>query len=120
MTKTIVFYALLIIALFLAPLVGFESFLHTKKWIILSFFVASSYINHSLIEQGMRNKREKFIQFYLITIVIRFITALLFIGILLYFGLENVNLFIINFIVFYLFFTMFEIINLYRKLRRFS
>ena len=118
MKNTLLFTGILIIVFFLSDALGFGKWLHPEKWIILSFFVAISYLFHTLIKQGMANKRENFVPFYLSTIVLRLILCSVFIGIELYFGVSKVTLFIINFFVLYLFYTIFEISNLYRNLRQ--
>jgi hypothetical protein len=70
------------------------------------------------MEYGHRNNREKFVQFYLSTVVGRLILSVIFIGAFLYAGLTDSVLFIINFFALYLFYTSFEIYGLYRNLRR--
>lgn len=72
-----------------------------------------------LVDLGMKNNREKFIQFYLSAVVIRIVLILVFIGFGIFKFKENRNLFVINTIVLYLFFTIFEISIFIRKLRRF-
>lgn len=119
MWQTIIFTFIISIVLFLADYLGIGQYIHPQKWIILSFFVAISYLFHTLVEQGMRNNRENFIQFYLSTVVIRLIASLIFIGIELYLGVGDKKTFILTFFVLYLFFTLFELTILYRKLRRF-
>lgn len=120
MIRTALFYLIIIIVLFLAPRLGFEAYVHSSKWIILAFFVATSYLYHVLLSLGMRGERSKFIEFYLVSFTIKLILTLLFIGIMLFIGLPNRQLFVINFFALYLFLTVFEINNILRKLRRFS
>lgn len=118
MRNSIILTGIIIIVFFLSKSLGFDHLIHPQKWIILSFFVAISYLFHLLIKQGMANKRENFVQFYLATIVIRFLLSILFIGFELYYHVQKPLLFIINFFVLYLFYTIFEISNLYRNLRQ--
>lgn len=113
-----IFSIILGIALFIVQTFGPSHWLHPKIWYILAFFFGISIFIGRLMEQGFRNNREKFVQFYLSTIVGRFLFCAIFIGIALYLGLENPFLFVINFFVLYLFYTCFEIYILYRKLRR--
>jgi hypothetical protein len=120
MIRTALFYLLTVIVLFLAPYLGYGEYIHASKWIIISFFVATSYLHHTFVNLGMRDDRSKFIEFYLISFTIKLILTLLFIGIILFAGVENRQLFVINFFVLYLFLTVFEINNILRKLRRFS
>lgn len=117
MIRTVILTAILIIVFFLAKYFGIDYLLHPKKWLILGFFVAFSFLFHRVIEFGLREKQKNFIPFYLSTVVLRLILSLIFIGIELYLGLQNQELFILNFFVLYLFYTIFEIWNLSRKLR---
>ena len=110
---------ILFIVLFLVKLSTWQHFLHSKIWIIFAFFVALDFLIKMLVEQGMSNKRENFVQFYLASVVLRFILLLVFIGFGLYMYKENQNLFVVNVFVLYLFFTIFEISTLLSKLRRF-
>lgn len=120
MLKTALVYVFFVIVFFLAEPLGYVEFVHPKKWIMLAFFGALSYLSYTLINLGMRDDREKFIEFYLASFSIRLVLMLLFIGTMLLIGLQNPYLFVINFFVLYLFLTVFEITNILRKLRRFS
>lgn len=64
-------------------------------------------------------ERDNFINFYLASTVIRMIMILIFLGAFLWLFPENRKLFLLTSVVFYLFFTIFEISILLRKLRRF-
>jgi hypothetical protein len=117
MIRTAILTVILIIVFFSAKYLGIEYLFHPKKWLILGFFVAFSFLFHRVIEFGLREKQKNFIPFYLSTVVLRLILSLIFIGIMLYLGLQKQELFILNFFVLYLFYTIFEIWNLSRKLR---
>jgi hypothetical protein len=118
MFKTAILTVILIIVFFSAKYLGIDFLFHPKKWLILTFFVAFSFLFHRVIEFGLREKQKNFIPFYLSTVVMRLILSLAFIGIELYLGIQNTELFIINFFVLYLFYTIFEIWNLSRNLRQ--
>ena len=107
------------IVLFLVSMSPFSRYLHSQKWIIFAFFVSLNFLVTMLVDLGMKNNREKFIQFYLSAVVIRIVLILMFIGFGIFKFKENRNLFVINTIVLYLFFTIFEISIFIRKLRRF-
>lgn len=119
MLKTILLYILILIVFFLADYFGLVGYLHPMKYIMLVFFGAVAYLFHVLLKQGMRDKGDKFIQFYLSTVLIRFVASGVFVAVVLYNKVEDVKLFVVNFFVLYLFFTLFEIFGLYRNLRRF-
>lgn len=118
MFRSILATLILGIVLFLASYIGLDSYLHPYIWYILAFFLGVSFLIHRLMEFGLRNKREKFVTFYISTIVAKLIFSLIFIGLFLYNGLSDSFLFVINFFALYLFYTCFEIYGLYRNLRR--
>lgn len=118
MLRTLIATILLGIVFFLAQRFHFDSFLHPYIWYILVFFFGLAFLVHRLMEFGMQNKREKFVTFYISSIVARIILSIVFIGIFLYRGLTDSFLFVINFFALYLFYTCFEIYGLYRNLRR--
>jgi hypothetical protein len=118
MFRSILATLILGIVLFLAPYMGLNSYLHPYIWYILAFFLGISFLTHRLMEFGFKNKREKFVPFYISTIVAKLIFSLVFIGLFLYKGLSDSFLFVINFFALYLFYTCFEIYGLYCNLRR--
>ncbi|WP_221393361.1 hypothetical protein [Dyadobacter sp. NIV53] len=109
---------LLGIVLFLAQRFHIDSLVHTNIWYILAFFFGLSFFIHRLMDIGLRNNREKFVTYYMATIVGRIILSLIFIAIFLYKGLTDPFIFIVNFFALYLFYTCFEIYGLYCNLRR--
>jgi Na+/H+ antiporter NhaD/arsenite permease-like protein len=106
------------IVFFLAQRTDNDQWLHPYIWYILAFFLGISFLIHRLMEFGFRNKRDKFVPFYISTIVARLILSIVFIGIFFYQGLDDKPLFIIDFFALYLFYTCFEIYGLYSNLRR--
>lgn len=118
MLRSILATLILGIVLFLAPYIGLNSYLHPYIWYILAFFLGISFLIHRLMEFGLQNNKEKFVTFYISTIVAKLILSLIFIGLFLYRGLSDSFLFVINFFALYLFYTCFEIYGLYRNLRR--
>ncbi len=93
------------------------SLLHPTINYMLVFYLMLSYLIERLMSQGLRNNREKFVQFYMTVTVLRLLLCLVFVGIFLYNGVENPHLFILDFFALYLFYTCFEIWGIYRKLR---
>lgn len=120
MTRIILLTLVIGIIIYFSPQIGLFQYIHSQKWIILSFFFAIAYFNHILMQFGFAKNRENFVQFYLGSIVSRLILSLVFIGTFAYLGTPDINLFIINFFVLYLCYTGFEIFGLYRNLRHFS
>ncbi len=89
-----------------------------EKWIILLFFASLSFFTHRIIALAMADKREKFIEYFLASVVARLLLSVLFVGCFLYTGVYSVRSFIITFFVLYLLYTFFEIFGLYRSLQR--
>ncbi len=118
MFKTILFTIGWSIAFFLASYIEMEQYIHPQKWTILIFFFTLSIIFHRLIELGIKDNNKNFIIIYLTTVVLRLIFSLVFIGLELYLGIKNQEIFILNFFVLYLCYTIFEIWNLSRNLRQ--
>jgi O-antigen/teichoic acid export membrane protein len=118
MLRSIIASIILAIVLFLVQHFHYDAWIHPYIWYILSFFVMLSFLIHRLMEYGLRNNREKFVTFYLSTIVGRLILSIIFIGIFLYSGLTDSFTFVLNFFALYLFYTCFEIYGLYCNLRR--
>jgi hypothetical protein len=106
------------IVLFLAQHFGLNAWIHPYCWYIYAFFTGLAFFILRVMEYGHQNNREKFVQFYLATVVGRLILSVIFIGAFLYGGLTHSVLFILNFFAFYLFYTSFEIYGLYCNLRR--
>ena len=118
MLKSFLLIVLVLIVFFLADYFGPMPFLHSWKYTILLFFAALSYVFHNIINTSKVPESDNFIQFYLSTVVIRLLSCMIFVTVALYLKIENRGLFIINFFALYLFFTLFEILGLYRTLRR--
>lgn len=119
MRSSILFTLSVAIVFFIVDRLDGGLLIHPQKWIILSFFFFLSYFFERLNSIGLQKGPESFIPFFLSTVVIRLISSLIFIGLELYLGIEDHRLFILNFFVLYLCYTVFEIIVLSRKLRRF-
>lgn len=118
MLRTLLATVILGIVFFLVQHYFPDTVLHPYIWYLLIFFFGLSFFGHRLMEFGLRNNREKFVTFYISTIVARIVLSLLFIGLFLYKGLTDSFLFVTNFFALYLFYTCFEIYGLYRNLRR--
>lgn len=119
MLKSALVFLCVLIVFFLADHFGPLDFLHDWKYLILAFFGALSYLFHILMDSSSGSRKDSFIQFYLTSVVIRLLACLIFVAVALYLKVEESSLFIINFFALYLFFTLFEIVGLYRKLQRF-
>lgn len=118
MIPSLILTSILGIALFLASRSGYDSWIPAQWPYMLLFFLAVSYLIHRLMAFGFRNKREKFVEFYLSTVVMRLVLCIVFVGVNLYLGVENAPVFVAHFFGMYFLYTIFEIRGLYRTLRR--
>ncbi|ADQ19261.1 hypothetical protein Lbys_3613 [Leadbetterella byssophila DSM 17132] len=108
---------LLFVVLFLVQRTSWAEYLPERVWYIFLFFVALDILVQKLTKMGF--EQENFINFYLASVVIRMVLILIFVGVFLYMYPENRKAILLTTVVFYLFFTTFEISFLLRKLRRF-
>jgi len=106
------------IVFFTAERLSFNLALPTEKWFILAFFLFMSLLQHQLMAIGLRQNQERFVEFYLINTVLRLVGCVLFVGAFLYLRSPQPAPFIITFFALYLFYTFFEVLGLYRNLRR--
>ncbi|MFT4033832.1 MAG: hypothetical protein QM669_15570 [Siphonobacter sp.] len=108
------------IAFFLAPILGLERWIHPQSWDILAFFACLGFLNYRLIERGMADNRDKFVTFYLASMVLRMLVSFAFLIAYVLLGTLALKHFILEFFVLYLFFASFEIAGVYTNLRHFS
>lgn len=118
MLRTILFSAIIGIVFFTAEYFGFGAILPTEKWFILAFFFALSVLQHRILSFGFQDDNDKFVQFYLASAVIKLILCMVFVAVFVYLQVNEVVSFIITFFALYLFYTCFEVVGMYRNLRR--
>ena len=119
MKHLILFYIGFAVILYAISQSAFAYLLHPNVSFIFVFLAFQSYLTYSIAQIGLKDGKEKFIQFQMINLTIRFILSLSFIGFFAYSGTPEIFLFVINFFVLYLCSANFEIIGLLRNLRRF-
>lgn len=114
-----VFYGILGGILYALAQTSVETYLHPDLKFIFVFLLFQTYLTFNLAQLGLKNDGEKFIPFQLISLTIRFILSVIFIGFFAYIHTPEMVLFASNFFVLYLCSTNFEIFGLLRNLRRF-
>jgi hypothetical protein len=119
MLKIGIFYGVLGGILYALMQTGFVTYLHPELKFIFVFLLFQTYLTFNLAQLGLKNEGEKFIPFQMISLTIRFILSVIFIGFFAYIHTPNLVLFVSNFFVLYLCSTNFEIFGLLRNLRRF-
>jgi hypothetical protein len=118
MLRTLIFTSTIGIVFFTAEYYNFLPSLPAEKWYILAFFFTISVLQHRVMSFGFQENRDQFVQFYLVTVVLRLILCVLFVGAFLYYKVSHPMGFVVTFFVLYLFYTFFEVLGLYRNLRR--
>ncbi|WP_228527708.1 hypothetical protein [Pararhodonellum marinum] len=90
---------------------------HTKFWEIILFYGLLTLFSGLLIQYLIKISKENFASILLLGTIIRFLASIVFIGVLLYLGVENLILFVVNFFVVYLLYLLFDIYALITNLR---
>jgi hypothetical protein len=116
--RYVVFFAIIGILLFLLKNSSNSTLLHPNIWLIFTFFVAISFLSFQLVNMGTENKREKFVTFFMASVVLRLILSIIFLAVFIFQKIDNIQLFAINFIVLYLCALLFEIFENIRNLRQ--
>ena len=115
---TIILFAIIATIIFSLQNFGYNHLLHEYIWIIFVFFLAVAFLNIQLMKMAFEKNREKFITFFMASVVIRLILSLLFLGAFIFIKLNNIQLFAINFFALYLCVLVFEIFENSRNLRQ--
>ena len=119
MLKMVLFYGILGGLLYGLAQTSVLAYMHPDLKFIFVFLLFQTYLTFNLAQLGLKNEGEKFIPFQMISLTIRFILSVVFIGYFAYIHTPNMVLFASNFFVLYLCSTNFEIFGLLRNLRRF-
>ena len=113
-----IFFIFIGLIIFALQKLGFNSYLHQYIWVIFVFFLALGFLNFTLMKFAFEKNKEKFIAFFMASVVLRLILSIVFLGAFIFIKLENIQLFVINFIVLYLCVLAFEIFENIRNLRQ--
>lgn len=90
---------------------------HETMWIILSFFVLLTWLTGMFTHYLLAISKENAVSIILGGIVIRFLASIGFVAILLFIGVANLILFVVNFFIIYFFYLLFDIYTLISNLR---
>jgi hypothetical protein len=90
---------------------------HETMWIILSFFVVLTWLTGMFTHYLLELSKENSVSIILGGIGIRFLASVGFVAILLFMGVENLILFVVNFFIIYFFYLLFDIYTLISNLR---
>lgn len=101
---------------FLREKYGFD-LLHQYFFEMQLALAALTFINHRICLESIEKQPDMFHLYYMGTMTVRFFIALGCITSYLYLQLINPNVFALNFLVLYLFYTIFEIYTLLANLR---
>lgn len=96
------------------------STIHEGIWTILGFLAVMSYLIGVLSLRLLKGSPENLLQIKMLGMVLRIIASLSFIGIMVYWGTENILLFVADFFVVFLFYLVFDIYAFLANLRPIS
>jgi len=100
---------------------GSESFIHSQIWPILIFSAVLGLIIVGMSHWGVKNlDPQSRTNLFLGTTVLRLIFSMVFIGVVLFRGVEDQMIWVANFFVVYLFYLVFEIYTILSNLRQIS
>jgi hypothetical protein len=95
-----------------------SSFIHSSYWRMLIFYMilglAISFL-HQILFQNFA--KEDLAQYFIAVIVFRLLVCASYAGIKIYFGIEDVLLWVLNFFALYILFLVFELISVVANLR---
>ena len=112
---TVALAVLILILQFTLPVV-----IHYKIWEIVAFMAITSFLISLLNSFLLKNFGENFFQIMVLAMILRFIASLVFIGVEVWPGMENIILFIADFFVVFLFYLVFDIYAFLANLRPIS
>jgi hypothetical protein len=112
---TIALVVLILILQLILPAV-----IHFKIWEILTFLAITSFLIGLLNAFLLKNFGENFLQIMVLAMILRFIASLVFIGLQVYPGIQNIILFIADFFIVFLFYLVFDIYAFLSNLRPIS
>ena len=112
---SVVLVFLIVILQFVLPVV-----IHGKIWEIVAFMAITSFLISLLNGFLLKNFGENFFQIMVLAMILRFIASLVFIGVEVWPGMENIILFIADFFVVFLFYLVFDIYAFLCNLRPIS
>lgn len=90
---------------------------HSYKWFLLIFFYVQTIFTTIFIQSGMKANKNNMAFFYFGAMIFRFFVSISVAFVLIYKGIDEKVLFVLNFFVLYLLFIMFEIIPVLTNLR---
>jgi hypothetical protein len=115
----------LLLSVAVAGLIGLFSILlpiivHEKVWYIYFFMLLMSFLISLLNGFLLKSFAENFFNIMVLAMILRFIGTIVFIGIAVWPGMENIILFIADFFVIFLFYLVFDIYAFLSNLRPIS
>jgi len=108
--KLLIFSAMIAVVSFVIAFFLPQEYVSPSMPFLLVFFVAVSLLTHYFVLKTMTKRMSQFVNFFMISI---FVKLLLYITIIVIYGLTNTAdliPFVVTFFVFYLLYTLFELI----------
>ena len=85
---------------------------------LLLFFSFVTLVTHFVLMRSLTKSQRAFINTFMLSVMARLLVYLMFFGIYIYLNKENVLVFTIIFLLFYITFTLFEVISVLRYLKK--
>ena len=111
------FTLLLGLLVYILKLSDFKEYLHSALWGTLVFYFVQGLIINLSIDWAKKNSTDKLHLFLLGSVAFRLLTSIFACIFVLLIGIEEVQLFIINFFAVYLVYLVFEMTSLVANLR---
>jgi len=112
----VIFTFILIVLAYLSREVFLLHFIHATAEFIILFLFLQALLTLYLTKLGFRD-RSRFALYYMAATVFRFLFSVIVIFFALYMGVNQAVIFIVNFMIVYLLFVVFEIYTLITNLR---
>ncbi len=111
------FTTLVAISIFLLKYILQVSFIHDTIWYILLYVLFQTLFSFWIIGLGIQKSQESFIKYTMTATIIRLTLSLLIIFVALQLGINHRLSFVLNFLITYFIFLIFELISLLANLR---
>ncbi len=120
--RSIITQALLFTAILSTLIAGLKysidpKFIHNNIWWIILFYALLSVGSGSISEKLLKKKKYNSVTVLIGGVVFRLMASLAFVFVMLFFGVENILWFVVNFFTVYLLYLLFDIYGLITNLR---
>lgn len=116
MLKNLLFTLFVGVTIFLLDFLNVP-YVHVYVWYIYSFFAVLHLATHAFTLWGINNYKENFAMFYFGAMIFRFFCSISLAFVIIYRGVDEGMMFVVNFFILYFIFIIFEIYSIIANLR---